>query len=109
MTDCIFCKIVAGETDTKFLYEDEQVVVFPDIHPKAATHILITSKKHIPSLNDITENDTKLMGHMVQLLPAIAKQIGINSFRTIINTGRESGQVVDHLHFHLLSGAIRNF
>jgi Diadenosine tetraphosphate (Ap4A) hydrolase and other HIT family hydrolases len=105
MTDCIFCKLIAGEMGTKFVYEDEQVVVFPDIRPKATTHMLITSKKHIPSLNAINESDTKLMGHMVQLLPKIAKQLGINSFRTIINTGKESGQEIDHLHFHLLAGS----
>jgi histidine triad (HIT) family protein len=109
MSDCIFCKIVAGEMDTKFIYEDELVVVFPDIRPKATTHLLITSKKHIPSLNSLDEHDTKLMGHMVQLLPAIARQQGIHSFRTIINTGRDSGQEVDHLHFHLLAGNLPKF
>ena len=98
MTDCIFCKIAAGEMDTKFIYEDEQVIVFPDIKPKATTHILITARKHIPSLNALEKDDAKLMGHMMQLLPKIAKQLGINSFRTIINTGRESGQEIDHLH-----------
>ena len=109
MNDCIFCKIVAGEMDTKFIYEDELVVVFPDIRPKADTHLLVTSKKHIPSLNALTDSDIKLMGHMVRLLPEVAKQLDIRSFRTIVNTGRESGQEVDHLHFHLLSGNLRPF
>lgn len=109
MSDCIFCKIVAGEMDTKFIYEDELVVVFKDIRPKATTHLLITAKKHIPSLNYLDDNDAKLMGHMVQLLPLIAKQQGIHSFRTIINTGRDSGQEVDHLHFHLLAGNLPKF
>lgn len=107
--DCIFCKIVAGKMDTKFIYEDEHVVVFLDIKPKASTHVLITSKKHISSLNALDDRDTELMGHMVQLLPKIAKQLGINSFRTIINTGRESGQEIDHLHFHLLAGNLIKF
>lgn len=109
MNDCIFCKIVAGEMDTKFVYEDEQVVVFNDIRPKATTHLLVTSKKHIPSLNQISDQDTKLMGHMIKVLPEVARQLGIKSFRTIINTGRESGQEIDHLHFHLLSGKLPAF
>lgn len=109
MSDCIFCKIVDGTTDTKFLYEDDQVVVFNDIRPKADTHVLITTKKHIPSLNELTLEDTKLMGHVVQLLPHIAHELGIKSFRTIINTGAESGQEVNHLHFHLLSGHLQKF
>ena len=109
MDDCIFCKIAAGEMDTKFIYEDEDVMVFNDIRPKADTHVLITAKKHIPSLNSLTNEDSKLMGHMVQMLPQIAKQLGIKSFRTIVNTGAASGQEVDHLHFHLLSGNLRPF
>lgn len=109
MADCIFCKIVAGEMDTRFIYEDDQVVVFNDIRPKADTHVLITAKKHIPSLNQLTPEDTRLMGHMVQLLPQVARELGINSFRTIINTGAESGQEVPHLHFHLLSGHLPKF
>lgn len=109
MDNCIFCKIVAGEMATKFIYEDEHVVVFNDIHPKANTHVLVTSKKHIPSLNALTDDDIKLMGHMVRLLPEIAKQLNIKSFRTIVNTGKESGQEIDHLHFHLLSGNLPKF
>lgn len=109
MSDCIFCKIVAGEMDTQFLYEDELVVVFKDIHPKASTHLLITAKKHIPSLYAVNEHDTRLLGHMLRMLPEVAHQLGIKSFRTIINTGRDSGQEIDHLHFHLLSGQLPKF
>lgn len=109
MSDCIFCKIVAGEMDTRFIYEDDQVVVFNDIRPKADIHVLITAKKHIPSLNQLTAEDTRLMGHMVQLLPQVARELGIKSFRTIINTGAESGQEVPHLHFHLLAGNLPKF
>lgn len=109
MHDCIFCKIIAGTLATKFIYEDEHAVVFADIHPKAKTHLLITSKKHISSLNAINNEDINLMGHMIYLLPTIAKQLGIKGFRTIINTGKESGQEIDHLHFHLLSGYLPQF
>lgn len=109
MDDCIFCKIVNGEMDTQFLYEDDAVVVFNDIRPKADTHILVISKKHIPSLMHLDDEDGALMGHMVQMLPKMASKLGINSFRTIVNAGAESGQEVDHLHFHLLSGNLRPF
>jgi len=109
MNDCIFCKIAAGEMDTKFIYEDEQVVVFPDLHPKATTHLLVTSKKHIPSLNAITDQDAKLMAHMIATLPRVAKELGLKGFRTVINTGREGGQEIDHLHFHLLAGTLPKF
>lgn len=110
MSDCIFCKICAGELDTKFIYEDDLVVVFPDIHPKATTHLLVTAKKHIPSLNALDEKeDSKLMAHMLCLLPKLAKQLDIKGFRTIINTGREGGQEIDHLHFHFLAGKLNLF
>lgn len=109
MTECIFCKIAAGEMDTKFIYEDDQIVVFPDLYPKAKTHMLITAKEHIPSLMSVTEDNAQLMAHMVCMLPKIAKQLGLHSFRTIVNTGRESGQEIDHLHFHLLAGNLPKF
>lgn len=104
MTDCIFCKIAAGEMDTKFIYEDEQIVVFPDLYPKAKTHLLVTPKQHISSLMSVRVDEAQLMAHMVCMLPNIAKQLGLKGFRTIINTGREGGQEIDHLHFHLLAG-----
>lgn len=109
MTNCIFCKIIAGELNTKFTYEDEEVIVFPDIKPKATTHMLIVPKKHITSLNTLKDTDNMLMARMVQLLPKIAKQLGIKGFRTIINTGKEGGQEIDHLHFHLLAGNLMKF
>lgn len=109
MNDCIFCKIVAGGMDTKFIYEDEQIVVFADIAPKAKRHLLFVPKKHIASLNALTDTDIKLMGHLVRILPEVARQLDIKSFRTIVNTGRESGQEIDHLHFHLLSGNLPKF
>ena len=109
MSDCIFCKIANGEVNTKFLYEDDMVMAFNDINPKADSHILITTKKHIPSLNHLTDEDSTLMGHMVQTVKNVAKKLNIKSYRTIVNTGAESGQEVDHLHFHLLSGHLAPF
>lgn len=109
MSECIFCKIAQGKMDTKFIYEDEDLVVFADIRPKATTHLLFTSKKHITSLMTTTDEDLKLLGHMLRTMPIVAKQLGIKGFRTVINSGRESGQEVDHLHFHLLAGSIPGF
>lgn len=109
MTDCIFCKIAAGKMNTRFIYEDEQVVVFEDIHPKAKTHILVTPKKHIPSLMSLQEDHAQLMAHVMLLLPELAHQLGLKGFRTIINTGKEGGQEIDHLHFHMLAGDLPKF
>jgi histidine triad (HIT) family protein len=109
MTDCIFCKIAAGEMNTKFIYEDDQIVVFPDLYPKATTHMLVTSKQHISSLLSVTEDDAQLMAHMVCMLPKIAKILGLKGFRTIINTGKEGGQEINHLHFHLIAGNLPKF
>lgn len=109
MTDCVFCKIANGELDTQFLYEDEQLMVFKDINPKANTHLLVTPKEHIPSLMALREEHAQLMAHLMITIPHVARELGIKSFRTIINTGRESGQEIDHLHFHLLSGNIGKF
>lgn len=109
MTDCIFCKITAGKMDTKFIYEDEHLVVFPDLYPKAKTHLLITPKRHIDNLMMLTDQDSPLVAHMLNMLPKIAKELGIKGFRTIINTGKEGGQEIDHLHFHLLAGNLPKF
>jgi histidine triad (HIT) family protein len=109
MDNCIFCKITAGELDTKFIYEDDQLVVFPDLHPKATTHLLVTPKQHITSLMAVTTEDAQLMAHIVCMLPKIAKLLGLKGFRTVINTGREGGQEIDHLHFHLLAGNLPKF
>lgn len=104
MTDCIFCKIISKQIPTEFLFEDEQLVVFKDIHPKASVHLLIVAKPHITSLAVASEKEATLMSHMLLVIPPIAKAQGLQGFRTVINTGREGGQIIDHLHFHLLGG-----
>lgn len=109
MTDCIFCKITAGKTPTKFIYEDDEIVVFPDLHPKAKTHLLITPKLHIESLNHIHDQHSKLIAHMINTLPRLAKQLGIHGFRTVINTGKDGGQEINHLHIHFLAGNLQSF
>ena len=104
--DCIFCKIVAGQIPSDVVYTDDRVIAFRDINPMAPVHLLIIPREHIASLNDITEHETPLVGHMVQVAKQLAKQqgIGTKGYRVVINCGPQGGQVVQHLHMHLLGG-----
>lgn len=105
MADCIFCKIIAKSIPAELLYEDDQVVVFKDIQPKARVHLLMVPKQHIESLAQLSETEATLMSHMMLLLPKVAKSQGLErGFRTVINTGPGGGQEIDHIHFHLLGG-----
>lgn len=105
MTDCIFCKIAAGEMGTQFLYEDEKVVAFRDISPVAPVHILVIPKRHIVSANELTEEDNHLIGHIFQVIRNLAQQENLDKgYRIVNNCGEEGGQTVHHLHFHLLGG-----
>lgn len=103
---CIFCQIVAGEIPSDIVYQDEEVIVFPDINPKAPTHLLIIPKKHIPSLAHLTEAESPLIGHMVNIAKRLAKEKGMSErgYRLVVNCGEEAGQIVDHLHLHLIGG-----
>jgi len=104
--DCVFCKIVAGEIPSELLYQDEHVIAFRDINPVAPTHLLIVSKKHISSLLDLTDADAPLIGHMTKVANQLAEEHGVaeGGYRLVINCGRDAGQVVPHLHMHLLGG-----
>jgi len=106
MMDCIFCQIVAGKIPSKILYQDEEVIAFRDINPQAPTHILIIPKKHIPSLAHLPEAESPLIGYMVNIANRLAKEEGISEkgYRLAISCGEEGGQVVPHLHMHLLGG-----
>ena len=106
MSDCIFCKIVTGEIPSSQVYNDDQVIAFRDINPVAPIHILIIPKRHMPSVNDLSENDELLMGHLLVTAKKIAEQEGIaqSGYRLIINTGPDGRQEVFHLHLHLLGG-----
>lgn len=104
MSDCIFCRIAAGEIPARKVYEDERFVAFHDLHPKAAVHLLVIPRKHIASLAELEAADEGLMGEMMGLLPKLAREQGLDGFRTIINTGRSGGQEIFHLHIHLLGG-----
>lgn len=105
MSDCLFCKVLAGDVPSDKVYEDEIMFVFKDIAPKAEVHLLAIPRLHISSLNEITDEHDNIMAHMIKKLPQLAKDQGLeNGFRSIINTGAGGGQVVFHLHIHLLGG-----
>ena len=104
--DCIFCQIVAGKIPSELLYQDEEVIAFRDINPQAPTHLLIIPRKHILSLAQISETDLSLIGQMVAVANRLAKEAGIleAGYRLVINCGEGGGQLVSHLHMHLLGG-----
>lgn len=106
MEDCVFCKIIKGEVPSEKIYEDEDVIAFKDIYPVAPVHILVIPKKHISTLLDVKEEDSHLISHIYQVINKIAKDMGIDKdgFRVIVNCGKDGGQIVMHVHFHLLAG-----
>lgn len=108
MSDCIFCKIVQGEIPSTFIYEDDHLVVFKDIHPVAPVHVLIVPKKHVTNLMELAGRDDGevLLGQVLRAVPAVAKILGVDAggFRLINNCGADGGQTIDHVHFHLIGG-----
>ena len=104
--DCVFCKIIAGEIPTEILYKDEEIIAFRDIKPLAPVHLLIVPRKHVPSLNEMKEGDAALVGRMVAVASKLAQDEGIaeKGYRLALNCGKEGGQLVPHLHMHLLGG-----
>lgn len=104
MTDCLFCKMVNGDINPDVVFEDEHVLAFNDIDPKAPVHILIIPKRHISTLNDL--DDTELAGRVIQTASLLAKQLGFaeDGYRTVFNCNKNGGQAVYHLHLHLLAG-----
>ena len=106
MEDCIFCKIIKKEVPSQIVYEDSQIIAFKDIQPAAPIHILVIPKKHIPSLINLNKEDELLVGQIYTVINKIAEDLKIKEkgFRVIVNCGRDGGQEVGHLHFHLLGG-----
>lgn len=98
--DCIFCKIINGDFNTEFIYENDYVVVFKDINPKAPVHLLVVPKVHVASLNEL--EDKHLMGELLSAVKETTKKIGLKSYKTLINTGKDAGQEVFHLHLHIM-------
>lgn len=106
MTDCIFCKIASGEIPAELIYEDEDVVAFNDLNPKAPTHALVIPRAHVATLNDLAADQIPLIGSMYRAAIALAKQLGVaeDGYRTVFNCNASAGQSVFHIHLHLLAG-----
>ena len=104
MTDCLFCKIAAGEIPSDCLYQDEQVFVFRDIDPQAPVHFLVIPKEHIDSAACINGENSGVIAHAFEVIAKLAGKVGLGGFRIVSNVGESAGQSVRHLHFHVLSG-----
>lgn len=104
MTDCLFCKIAAGEIPSDCLYQDELVYVFRDIDPQAPTHFLVIPREHIESAACITPVNSRLAAHAFEVIAELARKLKLEGFRIVSNVGDSAGQSVHHLHFHVLSG-----
>ena len=106
MSDCLFCKIIAGEIPSTKVYEDEVCFAFRDIAPQAPTHILVVPKEHIASADELTADNVSPAAHILTVIPKIAAAEGLeNGYRIVSNVGPDAGQTVRHLHFHILGGA----
>lgn len=101
---CLFCEIIYGNIPSNKVYEDEMVYAFKDINPVAPVHVLVVPKVHIDSVNELTPETSKYVAHIFEKIPEIAKSQGIDSYRIINNCGKDAGQSVMHLHFHLIGG-----
>lgn len=106
MDDCVFCKIIKGEIPSNKVYEDEEILAFYDINPATPIHILVIPKKHISSLIDLTPDDGKIIAKIYETINKIAidMKFAKDGFRVIVNCGKDAGQEVQHLHFHILAG-----
>ena len=103
--DCIFCKIVSGDIPSNKVYEDDTVLAFHDIAPQMPVHVIVIPKMHIASAAEVNEDNSAVIGHIFEVIPKIAKDLGLdNGFRIINNCGKDGGQTVGHIHFHILGG-----
>ena len=105
MENCVFCKIIAGDIPSPRLYEDEQMIIIRDIEPKAKLHYLCIPKQHFALLSEMNEDRAEIVKHIFSVIPTLEEQLGLQGgYRVIINQGEDGGQVVKHLHIHLLGG-----
>ena len=104
MEDCIFCKIINTEIPSNFVYENEDVIAINDLNPKAETHVLVIPKKHVASLNELNDETEALK--IFKGIKETVKKLGLTDYRTVINTGKNAGQTVFHLHVHILAGKL---
>jgi histidine triad (HIT) family protein len=107
--NCLFCSIIAGEIPGNFVHQDEHCVVIRDINPQAPTHVLVIPRDHLESLDDATQKEESLLGHLLRVAARVANDQGHDSYRTVINTGAGAGQSVFHLHVHVLGGRAMNW
>ena len=106
MSDCLFCKIIAGEIPSSKVYEDDTCFAFNDIDPQAPTHFLVIPKEHIQSVSQINGENSAVVAHIFEVIAKLAKEKGMESYRVVSNIGDQAGQSVHHLHFHVLSGDV---
>lgn len=106
MSECVFCKIVKGEIPSKKIFEDEKVLVFYDIEPKAPTHFLVIPKEHISGVEKITGENSEIISKIFETISKVIADLGVNSYRVVTNNGADAGQTVFHLHFHVLGGGV---
>jgi histidine triad (HIT) family protein len=106
MSDCLFCKIVAGTVPATFVYTDDDVVAFQDLHPQAPVHVLVVPRKHIAGFSDVQEEDEELIGKLARVVARIVDQFGVleTGYRSVVNSGPDAQQSVPHLHIHVLGG-----
>ena len=104
MSDCLFCKIIAGDIPSSKVYEDDVCFAFNDIAPQAPTHFLVIPKAHIASVSEVTAENSAVVGHIFQVIAKLAAEMGMESYRVVSNIGEQAGQSVIHLHIHVLSG-----
>lgn len=109
--NCLFCRIIAGEIPGEFIHQDDRAVVLRDINPQAPTHVLVIPREHLESLDDASQKDEALLGHLLRLAARVANDQGLgeSGYRTVINTGAGAGQSVFHLHVHVLGGRPLNW
>lgn len=110
-SDCLFCRILAGEIPAEVVYESETALAFRDINPQAPTHVLIIPRRHITTINDLDTEDERLVGSLFTAAKAVAAQEGLadDGYRTVMNCGEGAGQSVFHIHLHLLGGRLLNW
>ncbi|HHV51245.1 MAG TPA: histidine triad nucleotide-binding protein [Candidatus Avimonas sp.] len=106
MKDCIFCKIVKGEIPSKKIYEDDKILVFYDIEPKAPVHFLVIPKEHISGAGEINSENSEIVARIFEVIPKVAADLGVGSYRIVTNNGPDAGQTVFHLHFHVMGGKV---
>jgi histidine triad (HIT) family protein len=105
LTECIFCRIAAGEVPADIVHRDERAVAFRDIRPQAPTHVLVVPRRHWTSLAEVPSGEEALLGHLLALCRDLARRLGLEGgYRVVVNTGADGGQTVGHLHLHLLGG-----